>query len=103
MPAQANGSPAQLIFDVFEFTVGLGVFVMALFPLAVPGIVIVLVPLLVIALAGAIVSAAVVLPLVLLQRITRRVRVTLLDRRVRPQLLTPATLSRSARKSSHVR
>ncbi len=86
MPTQANGTPAQLIFDVFEFTVGLGIFVVALSPLAIPAIVIVLVPLLVIALIGALASAVVVLPLILLLRTTRRVREALRDRSATPQV-----------------
>ncbi|HWF49399.1 MAG TPA: hypothetical protein VG294_02050 [Solirubrobacteraceae bacterium] len=104
MPSHADRpSFLDLIFDLFEFTVGLGILVMALSPFAVPGIVIVLVPLMVIGLAGAMVALALGLPVILLVRVTRRARGAVRGRRAVAELPSAGRFSRSARKSSQLR
>jgi hypothetical protein len=104
VPSHADRpSSLDLIFDLFEFTVGLGILVMALSPFAVPGIVIVLVPLMVIGLLGAIVALALALPVILLVRVTRWARGAMRGRFAAAELPSAGGFRRSASKSSQVR
>jgi hypothetical protein len=69
-----NTSPAETFDEASNWIVGGGIVTMALFPLALPGIILVLaaaVPLLAIALAGLLVFGVVAGPVLLVRRIWR--------------------------------
>jgi len=86
VPAQPRASLIELMFDVSEFAAGLGIFLMALAPLAVPIVALILVPLLAVALVGGLASVAIGLPLMLLVRVARRVRPRPAARELRPDV-----------------
>lgn len=82
MPLQTNRPlHLDLIYDLLEFATGLGVIVMAIFPLAVPGLVLVIVPLMAVAVAGGLVSLVLALPMIAVYRLARLVRRRLTGRR----------------------
>ena len=60
-------SALDLIFEVIDFVTGLGILTMALAPLAIPGIVLIVVPAMVLGLVGGLAAAVVALPLLLVR------------------------------------
>jgi hypothetical protein len=77
-------SPAELADEVGALTTGLGIITFQFFPFALPGIVLVVGPLAVLALAGLVLALPILVPLWLARRVLRAVR-----RRPEPKPLAP--------------
>ncbi len=80
----SSTSPAELIFEISEFAAGLGIFLMALFPLAVPLIAMLVIPLMLVGLLGGLALTVVCAPVMLLRTIIRRARGTTAAGELRP-------------------
>jgi hypothetical protein len=73
-PTSTTASSLDLLFEVFDFLAGLGIFTMALSPIAVPGIALLVVPLVALGLVAGLAGAALALPVLLVRVIVQAAR-----------------------------